>query len=146
LKSGCVFSSIRSSAAQCIRPQSRIPSPGRLGEAERLTKRTEVVAMKADPEDPFRSGWQLVRGKVLARRGELQEGERFVREGVRLLEPTQYLWDRGCSLLDLAEVLRLAGRPDDEAAAFGSAIELFDRKGDVVSARRGRDALDGLHR
>jgi hypothetical protein len=53
--------------------------------------------------------------------------------------------DRAFSLLDLAEVLRLAGRPSDAAAAIESAIDLFERKGNVVSAERARRLLDDLH-
>jgi hypothetical protein len=37
---------------------------------------------------------------------------------------------------DRAEVMRLAGRQDDAAAAARQAIELCEQKGDIVSAAR----------
>ncbi len=58
-----------------------------------------------------RSLWRQTRGKLLARRGELEEGERLAREAVDARR-----WRRTCSTctqtrsLDLAEVLALAGR------------------------------------
>jgi nanoRNase/pAp phosphatase (c-di-AMP/oligoRNAs hydrolase) len=48
------------------------------------------------------------------------------------------------SRLDLAEVLRLAGRNDEAATALESAIELFNRKGNIVSARRAGELLAAL--
>jgi class 3 adenylate cyclase/tetratricopeptide (TPR) repeat protein len=116
---------------------------GRLEEAEQMTRLSEEAGMA--PDDVYQAAWQLTRGKILARRGEFAEAERLVREGIRLLEPTQFVTDRAFSLLDLAEVLRLAGRPSDAAAAIESAIDLFERKGNVVSAERARRLLDDLH-
>ena len=54
--------------------------------------------------------WRQARGKLLARRGELEEGERLAREAVALAEETDMLNVHGDALLDLAEVLALAGR------------------------------------
>jgi class 3 adenylate cyclase/tetratricopeptide (TPR) repeat protein len=116
---------------------------GRLEEAERMTRLSEEAGMA--PDDVYQAAWQLTRGKILARRGEYPEAERLVREGVRLLESTQFVNDHANSLLDLAEVLRFAGRPGDAATAIESAIELFERKGNVVSAERARRLLDDLH-
>ena len=48
------------------------------------------------------------------------------------------------SLLDLAEVLRLAGRPGEAVPPVEQAIDLFDRKGNVVSAERARRLLQEL--
>jgi tetratricopeptide (TPR) repeat protein len=114
----------------------------RLEEAEELTHRNELATM--DPMDPFQAGWHLIRGKILARRGEFDEGERLARHGVKLLQPTQYLIDRGFAHQDLAEVLRLAGRRDESATELDTAIELFEQKGCVVSAERARALLADL--
>ena len=46
------------------------------------------------------------------------------------------------ALLVLAEVLRLAGRPDAAAPLVGEAIAVFDLKGNLVSAARARAVLE----
>jgi len=48
----------------------------------------------------------------------------------------------GDALLDLAEVLRAVGRPEEEAvAAAQRALSLYERKGNLVLAARARAAL-----
>ncbi len=47
--------------------------------------------------------------------------------------------------MDLAEVLRLADRPDEAADALREAVELYARKGNVVSADRARTLLADLN-
>jgi hypothetical protein len=60
---------------------------------------------------------------------------------VELLDQTDYVLFHADVLLDLAEVLRLAGRPDEADAARREAACLFERKGNVVAARKARAAL-----
>jgi hypothetical protein len=43
--------------------------------------------------------------------------------------------------MDLAEVLRLAGKPERAAMAVAEAHELYQRKGNVVSAQRAQKDL-----
>jgi hypothetical protein len=43
--------------------------------------------------------------------------------------------------MDLAEVLELAGRSDDACGVLERALELFERKGNVVSAEKARAQL-----
>ena len=88
--------------------------------------------------------WRQLRGKVLARRGEHGEALRLAREAVRLGEPTDALGHRADSLCDLAEVLELAGRPDEAAAVLGQALTLYEQKGNLVLAERSRERLAGL--
>jgi hypothetical protein len=38
-------------------------------------------------------------------------------------------------MVDLAEVLRLAGRPDEAAAATREAVRLFEAKGNLAAVR-----------
>jgi hypothetical protein len=40
--------------------------------------------------------------------------------------------------VDLAEVLRLAGRAEEASAALERAVELYERKGNSVSAGKAR--------
>ena len=60
------------------------------------------------------------------------------------VEGTEFLNLHADALLVLAEVLRLAGRAGEAAAALEEAIELYERKGNVVSAAKARAALDDL--
>ena len=55
---------------------------------------------------------------------------------------TDYLSGLGDALVALAEVVRLSGRPEDEATALREAIDLYERKGNMMSAARARTRLD----
>jgi tetratricopeptide (TPR) repeat protein len=83
--------------------------------------------------------WQQANGKLLARRGELDEGERRAREAVALADETDMLNVHADALLDLAEVLALAGR--DARAELEAALALYERKGNLVMAERTRSRL-----
>ena len=112
---------------------------GRYEEAESLTGVSEGAAT---PDDVFSQiAWRGVRSKALARRGEVEQAERLAREAVALAKGTDGLTLHGDALLDLAEVLRAAGRPDEAEAAVERALALYERKGNVVSATRARAAL-----
>jgi tetratricopeptide (TPR) repeat protein len=90
--------------------------------------------------------WRSVRAKLLARRGEHEEAERLARETVAIGEPSDYLFVRGDSLRDLAEVLLLAGRRAAAAEAARAALGLYQRKGDLVSAARVQELLASRER
>ena len=80
-----------------------------------------------------------MRAKLLARRGELEEGERLAREAVALAAETDMLNAHAVALVDLAEVLTLAGkasRPELERA-----LALYEQKGNLVMAERTRTKL-----
>ncbi len=85
--------------------------------------------------------WRQVRGKVLARRGEHGEAERLAREAVALGEPTDYLDAKGDTFADLAEVLLLGGKGDQAVAALQQALEIYERKGNLVSTQRAQTRL-----
>jgi class 3 adenylate cyclase len=88
--------------------------------------------------------WRQVRAKVLARRGEHAEAERLARAAVAIGEATDMLDPQGDAHAALAEVLTLAGRLEDAAAALDEAAARFERKGNLVSAERTRARLAGL--
>ena len=85
--------------------------------------------------------WRQVRAKVLARRGEHAEAERLASEAVAICDETEMLNAQGDVYADFGEVLILAGKPDDAAAALEQARERYERKGNVVSAQRVRALL-----
>jgi tetratricopeptide (TPR) repeat protein len=82
-----------------------------------------------------------VRAKVLARRGDTAEAERLAREAVAVGEQTDMLNAQGDTHADLAEVLLLAGGPDQTAAALEQALERYERKGNRVSTQRAQTRL-----
>ena len=85
--------------------------------------------------------WRGVRARIRAGRGDVEEGETLAREAVRLAEPTDLLVLRADALLDLAAVVGLGGKLAEAEAAVRRALELYERKGDAVSAARARDQL-----
>jgi tetratricopeptide (TPR) repeat protein len=110
---------------------------GRDDEAEQWLERARETA-PSDERLPQMLSRQ-VRGKVLARRGELREGERLARDAVALAEETDMLNAHADALLDLAEVLALACQ--DARAELEQALALYERKGNLVMAERTRSRL-----
>jgi len=102
----------------------------------------ERIAQLDDFEPHVRQG--CVRARVLARRGEHDAAAEEIRAALAIGEPTEYLSLRAYAATSLAEVERLAGRPDNERAALEEALVLAERKGDVVTAGRARDRLAEL--
>jgi class 3 adenylate cyclase len=110
---------------------------GRDDEAERWLERGRETA-PSDERLP-QMLWRQVRAKVLARRGEHDEGERLAREAVALGTQSDMLNAHAGALLDLAEVLSLAGH--DPRPELERALALYERKGNVVMAERARSRL-----
>jgi tetratricopeptide (TPR) repeat protein len=96
------------------------------------------VSEAAAPHEDFvtQAMWRGVRAKLLARAGALQAGETLAREALRLIERTDLLTHQGDALLDLADVLWLAGRGGEATEAARRALDLYERKGNLVSAQR----------
>jgi DNA-binding SARP family transcriptional activator/tetratricopeptide (TPR) repeat protein len=84
-----------------------------------------------------------VAAKLHARLGDVTDAEDAARAAVALSEQTDALNDRAQVLLDLAEVLRLAGRQEESLESTASAIALYERKGNTVAADRARSLLSG---
>ena len=89
-------------------------------------------------------GWRRVRAKLVAQQGDLEEAERLALEATALVGRTDYLDLQGQALCDLAEVLALAGKRDQAAAALEHALERYERKGNLVSAQRAQTRLAEL--
>lgn len=112
---------------------------GRYDEAERRAQ----VAVDAD-DDLSRCVGLGALARVRARQGRVEEAEHMAREAVAYFERTDYTTDRTFVLMDLAEVLRLAGRPDEAIATIHEAIRLFDEREDVVSAAHARELIEEI--
>jgi class 3 adenylate cyclase/tetratricopeptide (TPR) repeat protein len=111
-------------------------------EAEELTRTSEEVAAPDDLSSQI--SWRGVRAKVLARRGQAKEAQSLAREALRFGEGTDNLEVRAWSRWNLAEVLRMAARPDDAREEYQQAMNLWERKGNLVQVERCRRALDLL--
>jgi tetratricopeptide (TPR) repeat protein len=112
---------------------------GHLEEALALTEEAEHLSIEGDMDAEV--GWRRVRSKILARKGNLVEGVRLATEAVELARRTDFLDLHGVACLDLADVLRVAGRDGDAVPIIEEAIELFEQKGNLVLARRARTLL-----
>jgi tetratricopeptide (TPR) repeat protein len=117
---------------------------GRYDEAEQLAMASRDSAGSEDAYSQVL--WRGVQAKVLARRGSPEEAERLVRASVALAESTDSSELQAAALTNLAEVLGVAGRPGEADAIVARAVTLFERKGNVVAARRVRGLVDGLRR
>jgi hypothetical protein len=62
----------------------------------------------------------------------------LARQAVEIAERTDFLGFHADALSGLAEVDRLGDRPEAATEALASAIRLYERKGNVVAARRAR--------
>jgi ATP/maltotriose-dependent transcriptional regulator MalT len=101
------------------------------------------VAEAAAAEDDLHAHMvcRAVRAQVLARRGELEDADRLSREAVALAERTDWVVEHGDALMARAAVVRAAGRPEVAQVTVRRALELYETKGNVVSAHRARELL-----
>src|SRR5207245_9363761 len=65
--------------------------------------------------------WRGTRARVAAQRGELAEAERLAHEAADLAARTDFLVVHGDALVDLAEVLSVANRPDRKSTRLNSS-------------------------
>ncbi len=112
---------------------------GRDDEAMALTREAERTSMHGDTDAQVH--WRRVRARILAGRGELDEAVRLATEAAVMARHADDLDKRGKAVLDLAEVLRLADRPQESIEAAREALDTFERKGNVVMAEAARSWL-----
>ena len=109
---------------------------GRLDEAWRFLQRSQEVG------EPGVVGsrvlWNRMRARLLAAEGRTAEAVDDARQAVDL-EDDEAIGGRANALIDLGEVLELAGSRPEAITCFDEAASLHERKGDVVSAARARN-------
>jgi class 3 adenylate cyclase/tetratricopeptide (TPR) repeat protein len=112
---------------------------GRYEEAEQYTQ----ISENASAPDDYASQilWRSARAKAIASQGRLDEGKQLAREAIALTQDTDNIDLRGDALIALAEVLRLADRPEEAATVGEQALRLYEQKGNVVSAGKARALL-----
>jgi len=117
---------------------------GRGDEAERFIEASREAAGGEDLSAQM--VWQGLRARILAARGHLREAEELARSAVALAARTDFLNQHGDALLELAVVLDHGGRTPEVRAAVGEAIDLYQRKGNLVNAARARQWMERLTR
>jgi tetratricopeptide (TPR) repeat protein len=109
---------------------------GRDEEAMVMTEQSEEIA--ADDDVATQYLWRSVRAKLVARLGRFSEAEALAREAIRIIEAAQDPDSQGYAYIDLAEVLRMAGRPGEAVQAADESAARFDLKANTESAARAR--------
>jgi DNA-binding SARP family transcriptional activator len=108
-------------------------SEGLYVEASGWGRLAEENAPRGDVLAQF--SWRALQGKLLVQEGLLREGENLAGEAVRIVEHTDALTHHGEVLLDFAHVLCSADRHAEAATHIEKALNLFDLKENVASAR-----------
>ena len=121
-----------------------LAAQGRRDEAERFIEASREAAGGEDLSAQM--VWQGLRARILAARGHLREAEELARSAVALAARTDFLNQHGDALLELAIVLDHGGRAPEVRAAVGEALDLYQRKGNLVNAARARQWMERLTR
>jgi class 3 adenylate cyclase/tetratricopeptide (TPR) repeat protein len=112
---------------------------GRLDEAEAMC----AVAEEAGAEDDMftQVGVRLVRGRLAAARGSLDEALLSVAEALALADQGEYYELRTLSRLVFTDLLLDAGRLEEAGAHAQEVLDLARQRGDVVFEARARDLM-----
>ncbi|HZJ51848.1 MAG TPA: BTAD domain-containing putative transcriptional regulator [Actinomycetota bacterium] len=110
---------------------------GAYQEAETYVRRAE--ALTPDDDLAARIEWAPVAAKLLARSGDHAGAIELARAAVALAEGTDEIPAYAAALVDLSEVLEGAGEPAEAPRRL--AVELYERKGNVVLAARAAAGL-----
>lgn len=113
------------------------------GRPEEAAPFVELASQEAAAGDRYSQIiWRTAKASILAQVGQLAEAEQVGREAVSLAEQTDWLSERADTWLNLARVLEIAGRAGEAAEATRTALELYERKGNVVFAAKARAHLE----
>jgi tetratricopeptide (TPR) repeat protein len=105
-----------------------------LGRFDEASTFIDIAQHLADPDDVFTQVfWRTGRAKLWARAGRGSDAITLGREAIEMASSSDDIEQRADALSDLAEVVRLAGRMDEEEPLLREALALYERKGDVVS-------------
>ena len=110
--------------------------------ADELTTFAQVHASEDDVGAQF--VWRCVRSKLLARRGDAEEGLRQMAAALEVIGASDQLDLQGKGLLDLAEIQQLLGDTNGACSSLEAARERFVEKGNVVLAERARALREEL--
>jgi tetratricopeptide (TPR) repeat protein len=122
--------------ADALLEQGRLDEAGEYAEIAREAAQTGDVSGEAF--------WRMATARVLVRRGRIEEAVDLALESVELIGGTEELLTWPELLVSQADVLALAGRGADAAAALRDAIALWARKGALAEVRRAEERLAAL--
>ena len=114
---------------------------GRGAEAEELVRLAELTASEDDIWSQVL--WRITRAELLADAGRLSDAERVARDARTIVAATDLIDFHGEVLLELADVLGRDSREPEWRTCVEEALELFERKGNLVAADRARTLLAG---
>ena len=116
---------------------------GRVDEAEQMSQQAQHLADADDIASQML--WRTVQAKVMAHRGNCDDALALVREAVDLLTSTDAVSAQTETLVDLAEILRCAGRDKDANRVLEDAIGLYELKGNLAGAETARASAAPAH-
>jgi class 3 adenylate cyclase/tetratricopeptide (TPR) repeat protein len=112
---------------------------GRVDEAERPLELTGQWIIEDDSDAQI--AFLRARARLAALRSDPAEAEALARRAVERAAAGDDLNAHADALMDLADAVELGGRSDEADAALHDALELYERKGNVVGAARVRQQL-----
>jgi tetratricopeptide (TPR) repeat protein len=115
---------------------------GRYDEGYRLSRESEEAAGPNDVHSQILC--RTTRGMALAGMGELGAAQAVIRDAVAFAAESDFLVYHGDALMDLADVLRLAARPQEAASVLEQALRLYEQKCNILSAAKARGRLKQL--
>lgn len=118
-----------------------VAAQGRLDEAEEFCR--IAAGLGADDDLTTQVLWRSARAKVRSARGRSDDAARLGREAVEIAGRTDDINLLADTLIDFASVLRSTGPSSEADEAVRRALELYTRKGNVVSAARAEPLAAG---
>ncbi len=139
--------------AQRIGDRGRVPNlaallasvlldQGHTDDAEEYVNLARDGAHKSDSS--AQALWRIAAARLLVRRGATEDAVTLTGEAVAALRETQELFTLSHLLIDAAEVLQLAGRPDDATETLQDAVRVSQQKGATALVRRANARLEQL--
>jgi class 3 adenylate cyclase/tetratricopeptide (TPR) repeat protein len=114
----------------------------RPAEALALTERARSLSAPDDLDAQVK--WRTAHARALATGGEFAEAERLAREAIERAAASDTVVLHADALACLGDVLLAAEAPSEALPVIEESVSLYDAKGDVVSAAKGRTTLDRL--
>ena len=116
-----------------------------LDDADQAGRFATLAEDLADVDDAYsQAAWRLARAKLLARAGDSAAAAALARDAVTIAGGTLDIEQHADALVDLAVILRAGGDEGSSGPPLREALELYERKGDRVSAGKVRILLEAI--
>jgi class 3 adenylate cyclase/tetratricopeptide (TPR) repeat protein len=114
----------------------------RFEEAEQYARVCEDVAAPSDVYSQYL--WRGIRGKLMVRDGEAEQGIDLAKSGVEVTRTSDDIEGQANALMFLAEAQAASGRDEDAVGSAEDARRLFEAKGNTVSVARADAFLESV--